>query len=38
MVAGEHKFHPECFRCSSCSVFIGDGETYALIERSKLYW
>ncbi|XKL64386.1 hypothetical protein PGB90_004472 [Kerria lacca] len=37
MVAGEHKFHPECFRCSSCSVFIGDGETYALIERSKLY-
>ncbi|XP_034236642.1 LIM domain kinase 1 [Thrips palmi] len=37
MVAGDHKFHPECFRCSSCSCFIGDGESYALVERSKLY-
>ncbi|KAK6636586.1 hypothetical protein RUM43_010248 [Polyplax serrata] len=37
MVAGDHKFHPECFRCSSCSSFIGDGESYALVERSKLY-
>jgi LIM domain kinase 1 len=37
MVAGDHKFHPECFRCSSCSGFIGDGEAYALVERSKLY-
>ncbi|GAB6033536.1 hypothetical protein CHUAL_013410 [Chamberlinius hualienensis] len=37
MVAGEHKFHPECFRCFNCSTFIGDGESYALIERSKLY-
>ncbi|XP_065202071.1 LIM domain kinase 1 isoform X2 [Planococcus citri] len=37
MVAGEHKFHPECFRCSSCYAFIGDGDSYALIERSKLY-
>lgn len=38
MVAGDHKFHPECFCCSSCSGFIGDGESYALVERSKLYW
>ncbi|XP_069802387.1 LIM domain kinase 1 isoform X1 [Dendropsophus ebraccatus] len=37
MVAGEHKYHPECFVCSRCSSFIGDGETYALVERSKLY-
>ena len=37
MVAGEFKFHPECFCCSSCAAFIGDGESYALIERSKLY-
>lgn len=38
MVAGDHKFHPECFRCESCCSFIGDGESYALVERSKLYW
>lgn len=37
MVAGEHKYHPECFLCSRCTSFIGDGETYALVERSKLY-
>ncbi|XP_044740456.1 LIM domain kinase 1 isoform X2 [Chrysoperla carnea] len=37
MVAGDHKFHPECFRCTSCSSFIGDGDSYALVERSKLY-
>ncbi|XP_073523703.1 LIM domain kinase 1 isoform X1 [Phyllobates terribilis] len=37
MVAGENKYHPECFVCSRCSSFIGDGETYALVERSKLY-
>ncbi|UYV76626.1 LIMK1 [Cordylochernes scorpioides] len=38
MVAGDHKFHPECFCCSNCSGFIGDGESYALVERSKLFW
>ncbi|EAA00057.4 AGAP011710-PA, partial [Anopheles gambiae str. PEST] len=38
MFAGDHKFHPECFRCESCKVFIGDRESYALLERSKLYW
>jgi hypothetical protein len=38
MVAGDHKFHPECFCCTSCGGFIGDGESYALVERSKLYW
>ncbi|CAH0548987.1 unnamed protein product [Brassicogethes aeneus] len=37
MVAGEHKFHPECFCCGSCGAFIGDGDSYALVERSKLY-
>ncbi|XP_075218396.1 LIM domain kinase 1 [Lycorma delicatula] len=37
MVAGDHKFHPECFCCASCGSFIGDGESYALVERSKLY-
>ncbi|CAG9857427.1 unnamed protein product [Phyllotreta striolata] len=37
MVAGEHKFHPECFCCCSCGSFIGDGDSYALVERSKLY-
>ncbi|KAM7398187.1 hypothetical protein PAMA_006198 [Pampus argenteus] len=37
MVAGEQKYHPECFTCMSCEMFIGDGETYRLIERSKLY-
>lgn len=37
MVAGDHKFHPECFCCASCNAFIGDGDAYALVERSKLY-
>uniref|UniRef100_A0A8C6T3C7 LIM domain kinase 1 n=1 Tax=Neogobius melanostomus TaxID=47308 RepID=A0A8C6T3C7_9GOBI len=37
MVAGEQKYHPECFTCLSCRSFIGDGDTYALVERSKLY-
>uniref|UniRef100_A0A665V334 LIM domain kinase 2 n=1 Tax=Echeneis naucrates TaxID=173247 RepID=A0A665V334_ECHNA len=37
MVAGEHKYHPECFVCLSCMVVIEDTDTYALVERSKLY-
>ncbi|KAG1682198.1 LIM domain kinase 1 [Nymphon striatum] len=37
MIAGDHKFHPECFKCCNCDVFIGDGDSYALVERSKLY-
>ncbi|XP_022097479.1 LIM domain kinase 1-like isoform X2 [Acanthaster planci] len=37
MVAGEHKYHPDCFVCIKCGVFIGDGDSYALVERSKLY-
>ncbi|XP_069136274.1 LOW QUALITY PROTEIN: LIM domain kinase 1-like [Argopecten irradians] len=37
MVAGEHKYHPECFVCFNCGGYIGDGETYALVERSKLF-
>uniref|UniRef100_A0A8C8E4G6 non-specific serine/threonine protein kinase n=1 Tax=Oryzias sinensis TaxID=183150 RepID=A0A8C8E4G6_9TELE len=34
---GEHKYHPECFVCLSCKVVIEDRDTYALVERSKLY-
>ncbi|XP_047463418.1 LIM domain kinase 1-like [Mugil cephalus] len=37
MVAGDQKYHPECFTCLSCEMVIGDGDTYTLIERSKLY-
>ncbi|XP_058141921.1 LIM domain kinase 1 isoform X2 [Dasypus novemcinctus] len=37
MVAGELKYHPECFICLACGTFIGDGDTYTLVEHSKLY-
>ncbi|XP_010617336.2 LIM domain kinase 1 isoform X2 [Fukomys damarensis] len=37
MVAGELKYHPECFTCLTCGAFIGDGDTYTLVEHSKLY-
>ncbi|XP_043924756.1 LIM domain kinase 2 [Protopterus annectens] len=37
MVAGEYKYHPECFVCISCGVIIEDGQPYALVQRSKLY-
>ncbi|KAH3891292.1 hypothetical protein DPMN_015385 [Dreissena polymorpha] len=37
MVAGDHNYHPECFQCASCHTYIGDGEKYALVERSKLF-
>lgn len=37
MVAGEQKFHPECFTCMNCGMFIGDGDSFTLVERSKLY-
>uniref|UniRef100_A0A7N6F9D0 LIM domain kinase 1 n=1 Tax=Anabas testudineus TaxID=64144 RepID=A0A7N6F9D0_ANATE len=37
MVAGDQKYHPECFTCMSCEMVIGDGDTYTLVERSKLY-
>uniref|UniRef100_A0AAQ4S781 non-specific serine/threonine protein kinase n=1 Tax=Gasterosteus aculeatus aculeatus TaxID=481459 RepID=A0AAQ4S781_GASAC len=37
MVAGDQKYHPECFTCVSCEMFIGDGDTYTLVERTKLY-
>ncbi|XP_056267551.1 LIM domain kinase 1-like isoform X2 [Pseudoliparis swirei] len=36
-VAGEQTYHPECFTCVSCEVLIGDGDTYTLVERTKLY-
>lgn len=38
MVAGDHMYHPECFCCKLCNAYIGDGDSYALVERSKLYW
>lgn len=38
MIAGDHhRFHPECFCCKVCGSVIGDGDSYALIERSQLY-
>ncbi|XP_076107058.1 LIM domain kinase 2-like isoform X3 [Mytilus galloprovincialis] len=37
MVAGEHRYHPECFQCISCRSYIGDGDAYGLVERSKLF-
>ncbi|XP_022339629.2 LIM domain kinase 2-like isoform X2 [Crassostrea virginica] len=37
MVAGDHKYHPECFQCHNCDTFIEDGQTYALVERSRLF-
>ncbi|XP_076025049.1 LIM domain kinase 1-like isoform X2 [Genypterus blacodes] len=36
-VAGEQKFHTECFTCMKCGMIIGDGDTYTLVERTKLY-
>ena len=37
VVGGEIKFHPECFKCQLCSSIIGDDESYAYVDRSKLY-
>uniref|UniRef100_A0A8C1DCS3 LIM domain kinase 2 n=1 Tax=Cyprinus carpio carpio TaxID=630221 RepID=A0A8C1DCS3_CYPCA len=37
MVAGDYKYHPECFVCLCCRVVIEDRDTYALVERTKLY-
>ncbi|XP_076836326.1 LIM domain kinase 1 [Brachyhypopomus gauderio] len=37
MVAGTQKFHSECFICENCGMFIGDGDSYTLVEHSKLY-
>ncbi|XP_029475428.1 LIM domain kinase 2 isoform X2 [Rhinatrema bivittatum] len=37
MVAGDYKYHPECFACMSCKVIIEDGDTYALVQHSMLY-
>ncbi|XP_071946514.1 LIM domain kinase 1-like isoform X2 [Antedon mediterranea] len=37
MVAGDHRFHPECFICCNCDTYIGEGEGYALVERTHLY-
>lgn len=37
-VAGDHKYHPECFQCQNCDTYIEDGQTYALVERSRLFW
>lgn len=37
MISGDHRFHPECFSCKVCKNVIGDGDSYALIERSNLF-
>uniref|UniRef100_A0A8C4Z5C8 non-specific serine/threonine protein kinase n=1 Tax=Gadus morhua TaxID=8049 RepID=A0A8C4Z5C8_GADMO len=37
MVAGEQRFHPECFTCRSCGALIGDGDSFTLVEHSQLY-
>ncbi|XP_024921573.1 LIM domain kinase 1 isoform X2 [Cynoglossus semilaevis] len=37
MVAGEQKYHPECFTCMSCDMFIGYGDSFTLVEHKKLY-
>ncbi|XP_042334937.1 LIM domain kinase 2-like [Sceloporus undulatus] len=37
MVAGEYKYHPECFTCMSCKAIIEDGDTYALVQHALLY-
>nr|XP_033811538.1 LIM domain kinase 2 [Geotrypetes seraphini] len=37
MVAGDYKYHPECFVCMNCKVIIEDGDTYALVQHSTLY-
>ncbi|XP_065143488.1 LIM domain kinase 1 isoform X1 [Paramisgurnus dabryanus] len=37
MVAGKQKYHPECFLCESCNVFIGDGDSFTLIDFTHLY-
>jgi len=37
MVAGDVNFHPECFMCTICKKFIGDGDEYTLEERNSLF-
>uniref|UniRef100_A0A8C5SUG3 non-specific serine/threonine protein kinase n=1 Tax=Laticauda laticaudata TaxID=8630 RepID=A0A8C5SUG3_LATLA len=37
MVAGEYKYHPECFACMQCKAIIEDGDSYALVQHSALY-
>ncbi|XP_050949719.1 LOW QUALITY PROTEIN: LIM domain kinase 1 [Labeo rohita] len=37
MVAGKHKYHPECFLCESCGMFIGDGDSFILVDYTNLY-
>ncbi|XP_060792426.1 LIM domain kinase 1 isoform X1 [Neoarius graeffei] len=37
MVVRECKYHSECFICEHCNMFIGDEDSYALVEHSKLY-
>lgn len=37
-VAGKQKYHPECFRCERCNAFIGDGDSFTLVDFNTLYW
>uniref|UniRef100_A0A8C1MKH4 LIM domain kinase 1 n=1 Tax=Cyprinus carpio TaxID=7962 RepID=A0A8C1MKH4_CYPCA len=38
MVAGKHTYHPECFLCESCGMFIGDGDAFISVDFTNLYW
>uniref|UniRef100_A0A8C1Z269 LIM domain kinase 1 n=1 Tax=Cyprinus carpio TaxID=7962 RepID=A0A8C1Z269_CYPCA len=37
MVAGKHTYHPECFLCESCGMFIGDGDAFISVDFTNLY-
>ncbi|KAA0720335.1 LIM domain kinase 1 [Triplophysa tibetana] len=37
MVAGKQIYHPECFRCEICKTFIGDGDSFTLVDSNTLY-
>ncbi|XP_043077257.1 LIM domain kinase 1 isoform X2 [Puntigrus tetrazona] len=37
MVAGKHKYHPECFLCESCGMVIGHGDSFTLMDYAHLY-
>uniref|UniRef100_A0A8C1MQN8 LIM domain kinase 1 n=1 Tax=Cyprinus carpio TaxID=7962 RepID=A0A8C1MQN8_CYPCA len=36
-VAGKHTYHPECFLCESCGMFIGDGDAFISVDFTNLY-
>uniref|UniRef100_H2ZLH2 non-specific serine/threonine protein kinase n=1 Tax=Ciona savignyi TaxID=51511 RepID=H2ZLH2_CIOSA len=34
VIAGLHRYHPECFKCVECTRCISDGDRYALVQDS----